>query len=120
MRHLSDNTSSARRRATALALLCLVAHLFFISTAHHHRINRPPAVTTITNDDRDARGSQGAASDSTCLSCSAARAFVSTVPSAALRFALIPATTIGSPRLLLPRLLNPDFVLLPSRAPPGA
>lgn len=119
MRHLSDNTGSARRRATALALLCLVAHLFFISAAHHHSLKRSSAVTVFTSNDKEPYGRQGATSDSTCLSCSAARAFVSTVLSPAVHFALVPKTTLGPPRPLLPRLLKPGFIL-PSRAPPGA
>ena len=118
MRLLRDNTGSARRQATALALLCLVAHLFFISATHHHQTKRLSAVSIFTNDDKDSSGSQDANSDSNCLSCRAARVFVSAVPSPAILLELIPRTISGQPCQLLPRLFNPDCIPS-SRAPPA-
>lgn len=115
---LGDSTGSARRRATALALLCLVAHLFFISATHHHQTRRLSTVSIFTNDDKDSRGSQGANSDSNCLSCRAARVFVSAVPSPAILLELIPRTTSGQSCQSLPRLFH-SICIPSSRAPPA-
>ncbi|HJQ24936.1 MAG TPA: hypothetical protein VKA60_13545 [Blastocatellia bacterium] len=101
----------------ALVLLCLVAHLFFINAAHHHRAERLSAAGVVASGEKDARDSKGANSDAACLSCRAARAFVSAVPSPAFPFELILSTTCRQPRRAWPLVFNPGFILS-SRAPP--
>lgn len=117
MRLSGNKMGSARRRAMALALLCLVAHLVFISAAHHHQVGRLSAASIVASGEKDSRGGKDASSDADCLSCRAARAFVSAVPSPAFPFELILRTISRAPRRAWPLIFNPGFIL-PSRAPP--
>lgn len=116
MQLLGDRTGSARRRATALVLLCLVVHALIINATHHHRSDSPPFNRLISGAGNSSQ-TPNSLPGSDCPSCCLQRVCVSTATPSPLVVELLLATLSSQPLRALLRSSRCCLVFS-SRAPP--
>ena len=112
---------SARKRLLAAALLCLVAHGFFVSVTHHHSASPQKAsVFSIETGDRDDSGKlPQTGDDSSCVSCRVSRSFNSLERSQSL-VVQCPVQTVVRQTLVSYFLPDTPDLVLSGRGPPLA
>ncbi|HXI92861.1 MAG TPA: DUF2946 family protein [Blastocatellia bacterium] len=114
---------SQRSRVTSIAMLCLLAHAFFVSVTHHH--NSPQNLSSkltasLTTSGNDGSGATpGSAGDAHCLSCRLQRNFASNVHPASVVVQPLQEPLSRETTLSEPRSLGSSFIFS-NRAPPNA
>ena len=80
---LDKPEGSRTSRVASIAMLCLLAHAFFVSVTHHHSSHQNLAANgaaSVSTDNSGGSGpTRGSASDAHCLSCRLQRNFTSNV-----------------------------------------
>lgn len=113
---------SSRSRVIALAMICLIAHAFFVSVTHHHPVRPELAAPTgssfIANDGRGSHTAPDSSNDAQCLSCRLQRNFVSNVGTTAVAVQPLEQPSIREAILCVAHSKGASLLLF-GRAPPA-
>ena len=103
------------------ALLCLVAHAFFVSATHFHGFGQSSssAAAHIAAADGGSHGATDTSGDAHCVSCRLQRNFISDLRTPSVTLELIPKGLVRETILSTPCSRGP-FLTVSDRAPPIA
>ena len=111
----------ARRRSVAAALLCLIAHGFFVSITHHHpaSLREASGFSIESSKEESSKNHPQSSDDSNCISCQVSRTFHSLDRSQYLVIQF-PVQALVREKLLAHFLPSTPSLVISGRSPPIA